>query len=93
MASNLNLSKPILKDTVIHLTYPNQMILDEVKKNQTSILNYLRNKLQNHQIVLKLILDEAIEKKYAYTPEEKYQKLQEMNPLMDELRKTLFLGI
>ncbi len=93
MASNLNLSKPVLKDMVIHLTYPNQMILDEVKKNQTYILNYLRNKLQNHQIVLKLILDEAIEKKYAYTSEEKYQKLQEMNPLLDELRKTLFLGI
>ncbi len=93
MASNLNLSKPVLKGTVIHLTYPNQMILDEVRKNQTYILNYLRNKLQNHQIVLKLILDEAIEKKYAYTSEEKYQKLQEMNPLLDELRKTLFLGI
>lgn len=93
LASILNSSKPILKNTEASVTYPNDLMLKEVQKNQKHILNYLRNKLENHQISLKLILNEADEKKYVYTPEEKYSKLRETNPLLDELRKTLYLDL
>jgi DNA polymerase-3 subunit gamma/tau len=93
LGSILNSSEPNLEETTIKLTYPNAMMLEEVKKNQVPVLNYLRGKLKNYQIRFDLILDEQQEKNYAYTPEEKYRKLKEMNPLIEALRKTLFLDI
>ena len=93
LASILNTSEPILKDTVVDLTYPNSMMLEEVKRNQIHVLNYLRAKLKNYQLKFNLILDEKQEKRFAYTPEEKYQKLREMNPMIEEMRKLLFLDI
>ncbi len=79
-------------ETVI-LTFPNSMMLEEVKKNQTSVLNFLRDKLQNYHLKFELHLDEKIEKKFVYTPQEKYEKLREKNPLIEELRKKLHLDI
>ena len=93
LPSILSASEPILKDTQINLTYPNAMMLAELKKNQVHVLNYLRRKLNNYQISFNLILNESEEKKYAYTPEEKYHKLRELNPLIDELRKTFHLDL
>jgi len=93
LASILNSSEPVLKETTVSLTYPNSMMLEEVKRNQTHVLNYLRGKLKNYQLGFNLILDETQEKKFAYTPEEKYQKLREMNPMIEEMRKMLFLDI
>jgi len=93
LASILNSSEPVIDGLKVALTYPNAMMLEEVKKNQTHILNYLRKKLKNYQLGFSLILDEKQEKRFAYTPEEKYQKLREMNPMIEEMRKVLFLDI
>lgn len=78
---------------IVRLTFPNSMMLEEVKKNQTSILNFLRDKLQNYHLKFDLYLDEKTEKKFIYTPQEKYEKLKEKNPLIEELRKKLHLDI
>lgn len=93
LASILNSSEPNLKETTVDLIYPNAMMLEEVKKNQIHVLNYLREKLKNYQLGFNLILDEKQEKRYAYTPEEKYQKLKEINPMIEEMRKVLFLDL
>ncbi len=93
LGSILNTSKPVLKDTVIHLVYPNTMMAEELNKQQTKVLNYLREKLQNYQIKFNIVVDEKEEKTYAYTPQEKYVKLVEINPMIEEMRKMLFLDI
>lgn len=93
LGSILNSTQPVLKETTVSLTFPNSMMLEELKKNQIHILNYLRGKLKNYQLSFNLILDEKKEKRFAYTPEEKYQKLREINPEIDALRKLLFLDI
>ena len=93
LGSILNSSEPNLKETTVHLTYPNSMMLEEVRKNKLLVLNYLRKKLKNYQIDFNLILDEKQEKEFVYTPEEKYKKLRKTNPLLEELRKTLSLDI
>lgn len=86
------ISYKVDKELVV-LTFPNSMMLEEVRKNQTSILNFLRDKLQNYYLKFDLHLDEKIEKKFVYTPQEKYEKLKEKNPLIEELRKKLHLDI
>ena len=93
LASILNTSKPVLKDTMVTLTYPNSMMAEELKKHQSGILNHLREKLQNYQISFYIIVDEKEEKTYAYSPQDKYTKLYEINPLIEEMRRVLFLDI
>ncbi len=93
LASILNTSKPVLNDTVVTLTYPNSMMAEELRKHQSGILNHLREKLQNYQISFNIIVDEKEEKTYAYSPQDKYTKLFEINPLIEEMRRVLFLDI
>jgi DNA polymerase-3 subunit gamma/tau len=38
-------------------------------------------------------LNEAVEKKFAYTPLEKFNKMKEMNPLLEKLRQTFELDL
>lgn len=56
-------------------------------------MEYLRTNLNNHFISLKITVNEEVAKKFAFTPEEKYQKLREKNPAIDILRKTFDLDL
>ena len=40
-----------------------------------------------------IVVNETIQKKYAYTSIEKYEKLKEKNPMIDQLRKEFGLEI
>lgn len=93
LLSHLSMSTPILKSTTIHLEYPNHTIKTEVERAQHDILSYIKEKLQNYDIDLEIVVNETAEKKYAYTPLEKYEKLIEKNPLIDTLRIELGLEL
>ena len=88
LASNLQTDVPKLKnDTTICLEFPNGTMKKEVEREQGPLLQYLKENLQNHSIELKISVNEESAKKYAFTPEEKYQKLKEKNPAIELLRK------
>ena len=53
----------------------------------------MRSTLQNYEIDLSIEVDETEIKRYAYTPIEKFQKLSEKNPLIENLRKEFDLDI
>ena len=93
LLSHLSMSKPILKGSTIHLEYPNHTIKTEVERAQHDILSFIKEKLQNYDIDLEIIVNETAVKKYAYTPLEKYEKLKEKNPLIDTLRVELGLEL
>jgi DNA polymerase-3 subunit gamma/tau len=93
LLSHLSMSKPTLKDSTIHLEYPNHTIKTEVERAQHDILSFIKEKLQNYDIDLEIVVNETAVKKYAYTPLEKYEKLKEKNPLIDTLRKELGLEL
>ena len=93
LLSHLSMSKPILKGSTIHLEYPNHTIKTEVERAQHDILSFIKEKLQNYDIDLEIIVNETSVKKYAYTPLEKYEKLKEKNPLIDTLRVELGLEL
>jgi len=65
----------------------------EVEREQNDLMVYLRSKLNNHAINLKITVNEEAAKKYAFTPEEKYEKLREKNPAIDLLRKEFDLDL
>lgn len=88
LASNLQTDVPKLKnDHTIWIELPNSTMKKEVEREQSLMLDYLKEKLNNYSISLHITVNEEVAKKFAFTPEEKYQKLREKNPAIDLLRK------
>ncbi|MEM8847314.1 MAG: DNA polymerase III subunit gamma/tau [Bacteroidota bacterium] len=88
LASNLLTDVPKLKDEhTIWIELPNHTMKKEVEREQGPLMNYLKQKLSNYSITLQITVNEEVAKKYAFTPEEKYQKLKEKNPAIEMLRK------
>ncbi len=87
LASNLQTDTPKLEGTTILLEFPNGTMKKEVEREQGPLLQYLKDELKNHLISLKVHVNEESAKKYAFTPEEKYEKLKEKNPAIELLRK------
>jgi len=94
MASNLSSDQPkIVDETEIWIELPNGTMKKEIEREQYLLLKFLRKQLNNYSIELKITVNDEIAKKFAYTPEEKYQKLREINPAIDLLRKEFDLDL
>jgi DNA polymerase-3 subunit gamma/tau len=94
MASIIGTDVPTLgADFKISFTVPNKLMQDQFKKGRAKLMNFLREKLNNYGIAITVYLNEAVEKKFAYTPDEKYKKLKEKNPLLEKLRQTFELDL
>ena len=66
---------------------------DQFKKGRSKLLNFLREKLNNYGLKIIVTVNETIEKKFAYTPLEKFNKMKEINPLVEKLRQTFELDM
>ena len=94
LASSLSTDIPKLSnETTIWIELPNDTMKKEVEREKFQLMEYLRNNLNNQFITLKITVNEEVSKKFAFTPEEKYQKLREKNPAIDVLRKTFDLDL
>ena len=94
MASIVGTDLPKLQETSkISFVVPNKLMQDQFQKGRPKLLSFLREKLNNYAIEILVILNETVEKKFAYTPQEKFNKLKEMNPLLDKLRQTFELDL
>ena len=93
LASILSIDTPKVRDTSIHLEYPNGTNKVEIERNQYELLGFIRKAVNNFDVNLSITVNEEMEKQYAYTPMEKYEKLKEKNPNLDTLRKTFNLDI
>ena len=94
LASILQIDTPKLIDEhTIGLEFPNTTNKIEVERQQFELLQYLRKAVNNFSITLDIKVNETLEKKYVYTPEDKYEKLVEKNKHVKLLRKTFDLDI
>lgn len=93
LASILSIDTPKVKDTVVYLEFPNATNKVELERNQYELLLYIRKTLNNFDINLSISVNEEMEKQYAYTPFEKFEKLKAKNPNIDILRKIFDLDI
>lgn len=93
VASNLEADTPTLDGTKIQLQFPNETMKIEVERAQGPLLDYLKRSLNNYQISLYITVNEEITRKYAYTTQEKYNKLREHNPNIEILRNTFDLEL
>jgi DNA polymerase III subunit gamma/tau len=93
LASILNIDTPKLKGTTIHLEFPNATNKVEVERQQYELLGSLRKELNNFNISLSITVNEELEKNYAYSTIEKFEKLKEKNSKIELLKKTFDLDI
>lgn len=87
------MTKPRLDGHIIHHELPNQGSRMEFEDFKNAILRYLHTKLRNHDIDIKIHVNEEIIKQKAFSVEEKATRFSEMNPDFDVLRKMLDLEI
>ncbi|MBR9915004.1 MAG: DNA polymerase III subunit gamma/tau [Algicola sp.] len=93
MASILEMDQPKLEGTDIHLEFPNDTLKVELERAQHPLMEHLRKTLMNFDLKLVIHVNEEVSKKYAFTAQEKYEKLKEKNPNIEILKKTFGLDI
>jgi DNA polymerase-3 subunit gamma/tau len=94
MASIVATDIPKLEDNFkVSFTVPNKLMEDQFRKGRPKLLIFLREKANNYGITIHVKLNESVEKKFAYTPLEKFNKMKEKNPLLEKLRQTFELDM
>ena len=94
MAAIISIGKPVLSENFkISFSVSNSLMQDQFQKVRPNLLQFLREKLNNYGIDILVTLDETISKKFAYTPQEKFDKLKEKNPMIEKLRQIFELDL
>lgn len=93
LESLLLLNDPKLEGTIIIHELPNESSKIDFEGEKHDLLGYLRSKLHNYTITIEVKINETIELKKAFTTQEKYDRMKEMNPALDLLRKTFDLDL
>ncbi|WP_445452382.1 DNA polymerase III subunit gamma/tau [Flavobacterium sp. 25HG05S-40] len=89
IASLLTINDPTLDGTTIIHELPNESSKIDFEKERPELLGYLRGKLHNHDIQIIVKVNETLVVKKAYTNQDKYNRLVELNPNL-ELMRSLF---
>ena len=91
MESLLMMNVPTLEHFLIKFELPNAGSKLDFESEKTPLLQYLRSNLSNHDIDIQVIVNETISRKFAFTAEEKYDRLCGINPLLENLKRTFDL--
>ncbi|TXE18740.1 DNA polymerase III subunit gamma/tau [Psychroflexus gondwanensis] len=93
VSSVMSTDEPKLEGKQIKVELPNESMKLNLLQDQGDLMNFLKERLKNTQINLDITVNHKSEKKYVYTPREKFEKLNEKNPNLELLRKTFDLDI
>lgn len=93
MESLLLINDPIVDGTQVRFELPNEGSKLDFESEKNGLLGFLRSHLHNHDITIEVVVNEAVENKFAFTPQDKFNRLNELNPALDVLRKTFELDI
>lgn len=93
MESLLLMNDPTLDGTNITIELPNTGAKIDFESEKTPLLGYLKGHLHNHDITIEVVVNESVENKFAFTAQDKYNRLKELNPNLELLRKTFDLDL
>lgn len=93
LESLLRMSQPSLHmNFKIVYELPNEGSRLDFESGKYEFVQFLRTKLNNFKLDIEVIVNESFETRRAYTPQEKYQRLVELNPAIEQLRQTFDLN-
>ncbi len=93
VASLLTINDPVLDGTTIIHELPNESSKIDFEKERPELLGYLRGKLHNHDIQIVVKVNETLVVKKAFTNQDKYNRLVEINPNLEVLKKMFDLDV
>ena len=93
IASLLTINDPVLEGTTIIHELPNESSKIDFEKERPELLGYLRGKLHNHDIQITVKVNETLVVKKAFTNQDKYNRLVEINPNLEMLKKMFDLDV
>ncbi len=91
IASLLKISKPKKLGNNIGYSVSSDINKKELEVELPKLLEYIKFSLKNDSIEIKVDSNISIKKNIIYTPTEKFEKLVELNPSLENLRKKLDL--
>jgi hypothetical protein len=91
--SLLMMNDPKLEGTKIIHELPNEGTKIEFERTKNEIVGYLRGMLHNHDIDIEIVVNETMDSKRAFTPQDKFNRLKELNPNLELLRKAFDLDV
>ena len=93
MQSLMLINDPKLEGTKITHELPNEGTKIEFERTKNEVLGYLRGMLHNHDIEIELVVNEKMENKRAFTPQDKFNRMKEINSNLEVLRKMFDLDV
>jgi DNA polymerase-3 subunit gamma/tau len=84
---------PVLKENTIHLLIENKALEDDFLANKSDFITYVRKELANYNIQVETEINKDTKLKKAYTPQEKFVKMSDNNPHLNELVKKLDMDV
>lgn len=93
MESLLLMNDPKLEGSTIIHELPNESSKADFESGQMELLGYLRGKLNNHDIRIELVVNETLTERRAFTAIDRYNRMSEINPAIEVLKKTFDLDI
>jgi hypothetical protein len=93
MSSLLRISDPKLDGFKIIYELPNEGSKIDFEREKPELLGYLRGHLHNHDISIEVIVNESVKSKVAFTAQDKFNRLNEINPNLEVLKKMFDLEL
>ena len=92
IASILRISKPTLKDNCIYYEVSNNTSSLEIESEKHQLIQFFRSRLKV-KIELQININKSIDKKVAYTNQDKYELLKKKNSSIENLKNIFKLSV
>ena len=89
--SLLLMNEPTLDGNIMFYEVPNQGARLDFELEKTLLLRFLHSNLNNYEIDIQVVVNEKMEQKVAFTPQDKYERLLRINPKLELLKRTFDL--
>ena len=93
MAGRLMNIRPVLNDLMVKASVDNRMVATELSGIRPQIEAYLQQQLQNRNLTLSIVVEEAQVARKIYSRVEQYQILEKQNPTLRKLKELLDLDL
>lgn len=91
MESLLQLNVPKLHGNIIVHELPNEGSKIDFETEKHELLQYLRSHLKNHDLTIRVDVNEVVSQKFAFTDQDKFDRLMKINPNLELLKKAFDL--
>lgn len=91
MSSTMNMAQLNLNSEILTVEFPNTGSKLTFEENLYDLVSYIHKKLNNYHLKFNIVVNEKVELKKLYSPNDKLEYLKEVNPTLDLLIKTFNL--